>query len=171
MSEAPPFPSPFRLAAIALTFGGAGLVAAAGARGPVSLAGFAMFCLGMAGLDGLYRGRFGFRQVALLLGWLAVGMGLWSVFATALLRLLDLPVAGELRTMFVASAVCAAGSATAALLYVRSPRWIREIRVWARIGSFAQGVWGAASRLGGLRHDPRFGAGRPWRPAGPARGG
>lgn len=170
MREAFYFPLGVRLAATALIVAGGGLVAAEAARGPASLTGFAMFCLGMAALDGLYRGRFGFRQVALLLGWLAAGMGLWAAFATALLRLLDLPVGGEVRTMLVASAACAAGSATSALLYVRPPRWAGERALWARFRSLRQPFRGAASRLGGLRHDPRF-AGRPWRRAGPARGG
>lgn len=170
MREAFDFPLAVRLAAMALIVAGAGLVAAEGARGPASLTGFAMFCLGMAGLDGLYRGRVGFRQIALFLGWAAAGMGLWAAFATGLLRLLDLPVGGELRTMLVAAAVCAAGSATSALLYVRPPSWVRLKAVWTKLGGLWQPLWDAASRLGGLRRDPRF-AGRPWRRAGPARGG
>lgn len=170
MRETPFFPIPFREALIATTLIGMALIAASGVRGPFSLLGFGMFCLGMAALDGLHRRRFGFRQVALLLGIAAAGLGVWAALATGLLVLLELPVGPELRSLLIASASCAAGSAAAALLAVRSPAWVGE-GVWGRIGGIGKRVFARARRLGGPRPARPYDAGRPLRQAGPMRGG
>jgi hypothetical protein len=169
MRETPFFPIPYREAVIALTLVGMAMIAASGVRGPRSLLGFGVFCLGMAALDGLHRRRFGFRQVALFLGIAAAGLGVWAALATGLLVLLELPVGPELRYLLVASASCAAGSAATALLAVKSPAWIRE-GVWGRIGGIGKRVVVRARRLG-ERRPARPSAGRPWRQAGPMREG
>jgi hypothetical protein len=158
---------PFRLSALSVTLAGMGLVAASGARGAPALVGFGMFCLGMAVLDGLFRGRFGFRQAAIFLGALAAGLGVWVVVATSLLELLELPVGVELRSLLIASAVCAAGASSAAVLSVRPPR----ARLVSRVRGSVRFLWGLASRPGEPRRDLGFGAGQPFRPAGPAREG
>lgn len=169
MRERPYFPVPLPEAMVALTLGGMALIAASGVRGPRALLGFGMFCLGMAALDGLHRGGFGFRQVALFLGIAAAGLGAWAALATGLLVLLELPVPSELRSLLIASASCAAGSAATAILAVRSPAWLH--RVWARIGGVGKGAFARAKRLGEPRPARPYDAGRPLRQAGPMRGG
>ncbi len=171
MRDVPFFPVPLREAALVVTLIGMGLIAASGARGPGALAGFGMFCFGMASLDAIYRSRVGLRQVALFLGISAAGLGLWSGIATGLLVLLELPVAPELRTLLVASAACAAGSAAAALLAVRSPSRFRGGAVWSWLARVGRKLFAGASRLGARRRDRPYDAGQPLRPAGPMQGG
>jgi hypothetical protein len=167
MSEVPSL-LPFRLSALSVTLAGMGLVAASGARGLPAMVGFGMFCLGMAILDGLFRGRFGFRQAAIFLGSLGAGMGAWVVVATSLLDLLELPVGAELRSLLIASAVCAAGASGAAVLAVRPLR----VQLLSRVRGVGRFFWGLVSRPGEPRaRDLGFGAGQPFRPAGPAREG
>jgi hypothetical protein len=170
MRETPFFPIPFREAVVALTLIGMALIAASGARGSRALLGFGMFCLGIAALDGLHRRRFGFRQMALFLGIAAVGLGAWAALATGFLVLLELPVGPELRSLLVASASCAAGSAAAALLAVRSPAWLQG-GVWDRIGGAAKRIFVRATRLGEPHPARTYDAGRPLRQAEPTQGG
>ena len=171
MRDIPFFPVPLREAALAVTLIGMGLIAASGARGPGSLTGFGMFCFGMAALDGLHRASFGFRQVSLLLGIFAVGLGVWTAIATGLLVILELPVAPELRSLLIASAVCAAGSAASALLAVRSPAWLRGRAAGTWLAGVGKRLFARASRLGAPRRDQPYDAGQPLRPAGPMQGG
>jgi hypothetical protein len=153
-----------------IAFVGVGLIAGGGARGPIALGGFGMFCLGMAGLDGVYRGHFGFRQIAILLGWFGVGVGLWALAATGLVRILEMPSPPELRTLFVVAAACAAGAAAGALLTITF-RDRRGGAVRTKLEGFGKRVGSAVSR----RDEPRPGstsvAERPTRPAEPGQGG
>lgn len=160
----------FRLVAVVCALAGIGLIAVAGARGHVALGGFALFCASMAGLDGLYRGRFGFRQLAILLGWFAVGIGLWTLATVALMRMLEMRVAPELRTLFVLAAACAAGAAVGALLAVMLRSRMGDA-LKTRLVGFGKGVGAAVSRRDGPQGGPSSGAGRSRRPAGPGRGG
>lgn len=171
MREAPSLHAGVRLGAVGVTIAGMALIAASGARGPRALLGLGMFCLGLAAQDGLYRRAFGFRQVSLFFGIAASALGLWSALATALLVLLELPVAPELRTLLVAAAGCAAGSAGMALLAVKSPAWlsVRAIRGW--MGGLSRRTVAGASRLGEPRRDRRYDAGQPFPRAGQVRGG
>jgi hypothetical protein len=136
----------------------------------MALWGFGMFCLGMAALDGVFRGRFGFRQVAILLGWFAVGVGLWALAAAGLVRILEMPEPPELRTLFVLSAACAAGAAAGALLTITLRDRPRG-GVRTRLEGFGKRVGSAVSR----RDEPRSGsppvAEQPRRPVEPAQGG
>lgn len=161
--------SQLRLAAVILALAGVGLIASTGARGPDALTGFGMFCLGMAALDGLYRGRFGFRQLAVFLGWLAVGMGAWVAVAKGFSQLLGLPLGGGLDALLIGSASCAAGSALSALLATGGPllQWERGRRWFGAIGGLLRG---AVARLGGRGRDRPL-AEQRWRPAGPVQGG
>lgn len=170
MIEGPALLAELRLAAVILMFGGIGLIANASAHGPSALTGFGMFCLGIAALDGLYRGRFGFRQPAVLLGWLAVGMGAWALLARGLLGLLELPVGGVIDGMLIAAAACACGCAGASLLAVRSPDWMRAERLAGWFEAIRRRVPAAALRPGRPRHDLSLAEPR-WRRAGPVRGG
>ena len=169
MAERLHLPGLFRLAAAVAALAGIGLIAWTGARGPTALAGFAVFCTAIAGLDGLYRQRFGFRQLAILLGWFAVGIGLWTLAAAALMRMLGMRLAPELRSLFVVAAVCALGAAAGALLAItlrsrRGGAMTRLVGFGGRLGS-------AVSRRDGPRRGPPSGAERPRRPAGQERGG
>lgn len=161
--------SQLRLAAVILALAGVGLIASTGARGPDALTGFGMFCLGIAALDGLYRGRFGFRQAAVFLGWMAAGMGLWVAVAIGFSELIGLHLLGGLDALLVASAACAAGATTSALLAAGGPvlRWEPGIR-W--LGAIGWRLRGAAARLGGRGRDRPL-AEQRWRPAGPVQGG
>lgn len=159
-----PLISQLRLAALIVAFAGAGLIANAGARGPASVSGFALFCLGMAALDALYRRRLGFRQAALFLGSMAAGLGLWAVVATGFSGLLDLPVSRAVEAVLIAAAGCAVGSVTAALLSVSR----RGPRRW--VGAIGRRLRGAVARLGGRGRDLPP-AERRWRPTGPVREG
>lgn len=170
MAEDRPYPLPFRLAGVVIALVGMGLIAGGGGRGPMGLTGFGMFCLGMAVLDGVYRRRFGFRQIAILLGWFGVGVGLWALAAAGLVKILEMPEPPELRTLFVLSAACAAGAAAGALLAIT----FRDRRggAWkGRLEGFGRRVGSAVSR----RDEPRSGsppvAERPKRPVEPAQGG
>jgi hypothetical protein len=160
----------FRWAAAIIAVAGIGLIASGGARGPMALAGFALFCAGMAALDGLYRDRFGLRQLAILLGWFAVGIGLWTLAAAALMRMLGMRLAPELRSLFILAAACAAGAAAGALLAItlrtRSGGVLRT-----KLVGFGRRVGSAVSRRDEPLRDSPSGAERPRRPAGPAPGG
>ncbi len=170
MAEDHPYPLPFRLAGGVIALVGVGLIVGGGARGSMALGGFGMFCLGMAGLDGVYRRRFGFRQLAIMLGWFAVGVGLWALVATGLTRLLEMPSPPELRTLFILSAGCAAGAAAGALLTITLRR--RPRGAWkTRLEGFGKRVGSAVSRRDEPRSDSPSGAERPRRPAEPAQGG
>ena len=169
MADDHPYPLPFRLAGAVIALVGVGLIAGGGARGPTALVGFGMFCLGMAGLDGVYRGRFGFRQAAILLGWFAVGVGSWALAAAGLVRLLEMPSPPELRTLFILAAACAAGSAAGALLTITLRD--RPGRAWkTRLEGFGKRVGSAVSRRDERRPGSPSGAERPRRPAEPAQG-
>ena len=148
---------------------GLGLIAGGGARGPMALWGFGMFCLAMAALDGIYRGWFGFRQIAILLGWFAVGVGLWALAAVGLVRILEMPEPAELRTLFIVSAACAAGAAAGALLTITFRD--RQGAMRTRLEGFGKRVGSAVSRRDGPRSGSRSAAERPRRPAEPAQGG
>ena len=160
----------FRLTGAAIALAGMGLIAGGGARGPMALWGFAVFCFAMAALDGLYRRRFGFRQIAILLGWFAVGIGLWTLAAAALMRMLEIRFAPEFRSLFIVAAACAAGSAAGALLTItlrgRAGDMLRE-----KLEGFGRRVGSAVSRRGESRRVPQSGAEPPRRPAEPAQGG
>ena len=169
MAERLHLPGLFRLAGAVAALVGLGLIAGTGARGPTALAGFAVFCAAIAGLDGLYRERFGFRQLAILLGWFAVGIGLWTLAAAALMRMLGMGLAPELRSLFVVAAACAVGAAAGALLAITLRS--RGGDALTRFVGFGGRVGSAVSRRDGPRRDPPSGAERPRRPAGPARGG
>jgi hypothetical protein len=163
----PLVPFSIQIVATALIFAGALLIVDAGVRGPRSLVGFGMFTLGFVGFDGLYRGRFGFRQVSMFFGWLAAGIGGWAVFVSTLLTVLELPVGAELRTLLIVAAACAAASAAAALLSVRS--WGVGHRLRERLRSATAWVSKRISRLDEPRPAQGFGSEQPWRPAEPAR--
>jgi hypothetical protein len=169
--EEPLLPLSLRVGALALTLAGVGLIAAGGARGVTALTGFGLFCLGMAGFDGLYRGRLGFRQVALFLGPLALGIGLWAVVAAGLLGMLGLPVGPEVRRLVIAAGACAAASSMAALLAARAPGWALLRRVGEWIFAVGRRVWKPANRPDEPRHDRRFAAEPQSPPAGPVREG
>ena len=179
MSERPFFPIPLREGALGITFAGLVLVAVNGARGPGAMLGFGLFCLGMTALDALHRQSVGFRHAALFLGMVAAGLGLWAALATGLMVLLVLPVPPELRTLLVTAAVCAAGSATAALLAVRSPEWLRgeKIRGWLRKAGKPSLRKEDKPKLSGFNrpseppHDRGYDAGQPLQQAGQAPGG
>jgi hypothetical protein len=166
LADQHPFPLPFRLAGVVIALVGVGLIAGGGARGPMALWGFGMFCLGMAGLDGVYRRRFGFRQIAILLGWFAVGVGLWTLAAVGLVRMLEMPEPPELRTLFILSAACAAGALLTITLRDR-----RRSAVKTRLEGFGKRVGSAVSRRDGPRPGSQSVAERPKRPAEPAQGG
>ena len=163
-------PGLFRLAAAVSALGGIGLIVGAGARGPMALAGFAVFCAAIACLDGLYREGFGFRQLAILIGWFAVGVGLWTLAATGLMRMLGMDSAPELRTLFILAAACATGAVAGALLAMTLRS--RGGGAWrTRLEGFGGRVGSAVSRRDERRRDRPSASGRPRRPAGPARGG
>ena len=161
----PLVPFTIQAAATALTFAGALLIAEAGVRGPRSLVGFGMFSLGFVVFDGLYRGRFGLRQVSLFFGWLAAGIGAWAALVSALLVLLELPVGEEMRSLLIVAAACAATSAAAGLLSVRS--WGVGYRLRERVRTVAAWVSERVSRRTEPRPAPGFGSEQPWPPAGP----
>ncbi len=169
MADDPRSVLPFRLAGTAIAFTGIGLIAVGGARGPMALTGFALFCAAMAALDGLYRDQFGFRQLAILLGWFAVGIGLWTLAAAGLMRMLEMRLAPELRSLFILAAACTAGAAAGALLAItlrtRGGAWR------TRLEGFGSRVGSAVSRPDERRRGPRPAAEPPTRPAGPAPGG
>ena len=160
----------FRLAATVIALAGIGLIAAGGARGPMALTGFALFCAAMAALDGLYRERFGFRQLAILLGWFAVGIGLWTLAAVALMRMLEMGPAPELRSLFIVAASCAVGAAAGALLAI-TLRTRGGEAVRTKLEGFGRRVGAAVSRRDEPRRGPPSGAAPPKRPAGPGPGG
>ncbi len=166
----PRFPTPLQSASIGIPLLGMAMVAFSGARGVTSLVGFGVFCLGIAALDGVHRRTFGFRQVAIFLGILAVGLGLWTALATGLLVLLHLPVATALRSLLVTAAACAAGSAAMALLAVRSPEWLRGSAIGSWLGGAGTKAVSGLKRLGAARRGRSYDAGQPLRPAGPVRG-
>lgn len=159
----------FRLAAVVIALAAIGLIAVAGARGPMALGGFALFCAAMAVLDGLYRDGFGFRQIAILFGWFAVGVGLWTLATAGLMRMLGMRLGPEVRTLFILSATCAAAAAAGALLTITLRSRRGEVRT--RLEGFGKRVGSAVSRRGEPRRGPPTGAGRPTRPAGRGRGG
>ena len=173
MREPQSAPLPVREILVAITLIGVALVVAAGARGPRALAGFSMFCVGMAALDGLWRSAFGFRQASLLLGIFAIGLGFWSAAATGLLIVMDLRVPSVMRTLLVVSAACAAGSAAAALLAVRSPAWMSWSAVAGWLGSLRRSArpLGDPPRPDRPLRDRPVDAGPPLQPAGPVREG
>jgi len=164
---------PFRLivaAGVVLALAGLGLIAAGGGRGSMALSGFAIFCFAMAALDGLYRRRFGFRQIAILLGWFAVGIAVWTMVAAALMRMLELRFAPELRSLFIVAAACAAGSAAGALLTITLRGHAGDV-LRTRLVGFARRVGSVVSRRDEARRDQPSGAEPPRRPAEPAQGG
>ena len=149
---------------------GIGLIAAGGARGPMALAGFALFCGAMAALDGVYRERFGFRQLAILFGWFAVGIGLWTLAVAGLMRILGMRLAPELRSLFIVAATCAVGAAAGALLAITMRSRGGDV-VRTKLEGFGRRVGAAVSRRDEPRRGPRSGAARPRPPAGPRPGG
>jgi hypothetical protein len=162
----PLVPFSIQVAASALTFAGALLIAEAGVRGPRSLVGFGLFSLGFVAFDGLYRGRFGLRQVSLFFGWVAAGIGGWAVLVSALLVLLELPVGEEIRSLLIVAAACAATSSAAGLLSVRS--WGLGYRLRERVRAVGAWVSERVSRRTESSPAPGFGSEPPWPPAGPA---
>lgn len=180
MAEMPSLERQARLLAVLLALGGLALIALNLGYGVRALLGFGMFCFAMAALDGLFRLRFGFRQLAVFLGWMGVGMGVWAALATALMRILELPVVPETRTLIVAAAGCAAGCATASLLAVHARLAGGQSRMRTWVGAAGRRLIAAvrrpdvppveAQRPDEERSGPPL-AGRSLRPAGPTREG
>ena len=99
---------PARIRPIAAVATVAGVVLAVASRfqGPAAIGSLVLFCLGIAVIDGLGKGRFSIRQAVIFLATIGTGLLAWGLIALFLLQAVDLVTTNGVRAVLIAAGAC-----------------------------------------------------------------